>query len=476
MMQRSNDLLLHGKALYMEGNLLDAASCFETALINNAESAQSFSNLLLTLNYLPEYDNETLTRLHSLFEVRFCKSNTVEVASHANTLDPERRLRIGYVSPDFRGHSVAFFIAPVLMQHDQQQFEIFAYYNHQQNDNITENLSRCCNQWRNIAGLPDNEAANLIRQDGIDILIDLAGHSAHNRLLTFAKKPAPIQITWLGYPNTTGLSCMDYRLTNTLTDPVCENGQTGPEEPFHLPDTFFCYSPLRKCPDISPLPALANGYITFGSLNNFVKLSPEVIMTWIQLLKNLPDSRLHLIYNGGDKAWLDRTITEATSCDQIPFSALRAMGNYLHAKKTLTSHGIEKNRIAIFGRSPSNAAHMQHYRDIDIALDPFPYNGTTTTMESFWMGVPVISLRGNRHAARVSANISTHISLDELVGKDYKSYISAALKLAADKGKLAALRASLRNTMSSSCLMDTEKFTRNIEVAYRTIWKRLCNV
>ena len=465
---------MRGKAFYNQGNLLDAANCFETALITETATAQSFSDLLLSLNYLPEYETEPLFNLHRKFDARYCQALTKTVSAHTNIPDPDRRIRIGYVSPDLRAHAVVFFIAPVLMQHDWNRFEIFAYYNHQDKDVFTNNIHKYCNHWRDIAGLSDDEVNNIIRKDEIDILIDLAGHSAYNRLLVFAKKPAPIQITWLGYPNTTGLSSIDYRFTDTLTDPRDTDDQYHTEILYRLPKTFLCYSPLLKCPDPSPLPAEKNGYVTFASLNNFAKLNSETIVTWIHILQEIPRSRLVLIFNGGSKKWLDNAVKKASCCSEIPLFPIRTMANLLYAKKAFKHSGIDSDRVTILRRSPNHAVHLQHYHNVDIALDPFPYNGTTTTLESFWMGVPVISLEGSRHAARVSAGISRNLGLGELVSNSKASYVDIARELAMNKRKLASLRANLRNTMSGSCIMAAGEFTRNLESAYQTMWRNWC--
>ena len=259
-----------------------------------------------------------------------------------------------------------------------------------------------------------------------------------------------------------------------MTDPEVSDEQYYTESLYRLPESFLCYSPLLRSPDLSPSPAKKNGYVTYASLNNFSKVNPETVMSWVRLLKETPRSRLVLLFNGGSKTWLDNAVKEARTCSEIPFSSIRAMGNLLYAKKAFEDNGIPSERITILGRSPNHAAHLQHYRNIDIALDPFPYNGTTTTFESFWMGAPVISLEGNRHAARVSASISRNLGLEELVGDNVAAYIDAARQVAMDRRKLASLRVSLRNIMSSSCVMAAEKFTRNLESAYRIMWKNWC--
>ena len=323
----SQELFKQGKRDYQQGRLDAAATCFEGALTQDPGPAQLFSNLLLTLNYLPGFDQNKLFALHQAYDQHYGRPLAGLMKPHDNLVKPGRRLKIGYVSPDFRGHSVAFFIAPVLMHHNHSLIEVFAYYNNQQQDGVTQNFRQLCHHWRDVAGLSDQQLADQIRKDKIDILVDLAGHSAFNRMPVFAQKPAPVQVTWLGYPNTTGLSMIDYRITDKRVDPQGSSERYYSEQLAYLPNCFLCYSPLRQCPDITPLPMVRNGYITFASLNNFSKINACVIDLWIQILKHVPKSRLVLIYNGGEKPWLDNMINKARSSAEIPFAALRAMAN-----------------------------------------------------------------------------------------------------------------------------------------------------
>ena len=327
-----------------------------------------------------------------------------------------------------------------------------------------------------MAGLADQQLADQIRKDEIDILVDLAGHSAFNRLPVFAQKPAPVQVTWLGYPNTTGMSTIDYRITDQRVDPQGSSEEYYTEQLVRLPNNFLCYSPLRQCPEVTPLPVARNGYITFASLNNFSKINAGVIDLWIQLLKHVPEARLVLIYNGGKKPWLDDMINKARSSAEIPFAALRAVANLEYARHAFAHERLLPGRVSFMGRSPTNAIHLQHYLIFDIALDPFPYNGTTTTFESLWMGVPVIALRGDCHASRVSAGVLATLGFEELVGFDHASYINAAAQLASDRGRLASMRGGLRSIMSASSLMNAPEFTANLESAYRSMWESWCNL
>jgi predicted O-linked N-acetylglucosamine transferase (SPINDLY family) len=373
------------------------------------------------------------------------------VQPHPHDRSPERRLKIGYVSSDFRQHSVAWFIEPVLAHHDRERFEIFCYANLFQEDAVTERLKAHADHWRKIYGLPDELAAQQIRADQIDILVDLNGHTAENRLLVFARKPAPVQVTWLGYPNTTGLSAMDYRLTDGFADPV------GMTEPFHsetlirLPECFSCYQPPRDAPAVSELPAKEKGYITFGSFNKLTKVTPEVMATWARILQAVPGSRLALQSAGLGEDAMQQMVREA-------FAGL----------------GITPERLELHGHDRSQKTHLERYRNIDIGLDPFPYNGTTTTCDALWMGVPVVTLAGKVHAGRVGVSQMSNLGLTELIGQTPEEYVAIATRLATDRERLGALRKELRSRMTASPLMDAPRFTTNLEQAYRGMWKDWC--
>ncbi len=471
---RTCELFNTGKLNYSIGRFDNAITNFEESLILESESPQSHSNLLLSLNYRDDYSPERIFKIHCDFYQRFCQPLEKFFKPHSNNPDPERRIKIGYVSPDFRGHAVAFFIAPVLMQHNAERFEVFAYYNNRQVDGFTQNIQKLSHHWRNISDVSDEQVVEQIRKDKIDILVDLAGHSAFNRLLVFAYKPAPVQMTWLGYPNTTGLPTIDYRCTDNNADPEGTSESCYSEKIYRLPDTFLCYSPLRPCPETGQLPSINNGYITFGSLNNFSKVNKSVIKLWIKILKTVPHSKLVLIYNNPDKSLVDKAIANAKTSNEIPFASLRALSNLNHAKKAFIKAGLSTDRVMIRERSATDQLHLQLYQHIDIALDPFPYNGTTTTMESLWMGVPVITKQGNSHVSRVSSGILKNIGLTELIAGSDKEYINIAKHLAMNTDRLKTLRKTLRSIMSQSNLMNAKGFTKNLEAMYASIWKDWC--
>jgi protein O-GlcNAc transferase len=319
-------------------------------------------------------------------------------------------------------------------------------------DAISDVFKVRADHWLSIVGMTDEAVATRIRGDRIDILVDLAGHTANGRPLVFARKPAPVQVNWLGYPNTTGLKTMDYRLTDAVANPPGDADRLHTEELIRLPHGFLCYQTDDPNPTVSPPPCLERGYVTFGSFNHLPKLNPEVIRVWSGILKSLPESRLVL------------------KSGPLADASTRAL--YL---KKFADHGIPADRVDLIGRRPSRMEHLQTYSQIDICLDPFPYNGTTTTFEALWMGVPVICLRGDRHAGRVGASIMHHLGLPEHIAETEEEYIDLAKKLAGDTDRLDALRNDLRTRLHESVLMNIPLFTEALEQAYRQMWTAWCD-
>lgn len=436
-----------GSAYQGRGDFELAERYYRQCLAASPADLQARSNLLMLLNYLPDADAAMVFEEHlewgRVAEARIPRLKAVEPAA-----DARRRLRVGYLSPDFREHSVASFIEPVLKRHDRDQFEVYCYSNLPTPDETTQRLKAAADGWRDIVTLTDAEAARLIRDDRIDILVDLSGHTANDRLAVFAAKPAPVQMTWMGYPNTTGLRAIDYRITDSIADPAGEEAHYS-EELLRLDGCFLCYQPMTDAPEVAPPPALANGHVTFGSFNNFSKINPGVLQLWAETLKQTPGSRLLL------------------KCPALTDATLRE-----HVSAALQALGIAAERVDLLGHTPTRQAHLALYAKVDIALDTFPYNGTTTTCEALWMGVPVLSLAGERHAGRVGASLLNAAGLTDWLAATPESFISIARSKATDVTGLARLRASLRGQLAASFLCDAAGFVRRLEEGMRQVWER----
>ncbi|MCA1805974.1 MAG: tetratricopeptide repeat protein, partial [Xanthomonadaceae bacterium] len=368
-----------GSAYLGQGDFAAAGRCLRQCLEVAPADLRARSNRLMLLNYMPELEAEKVLEEH--LEWGRVATRMIATLPPLAPADPQRRLRIGYLSPDFREHSVASFIEPLLANHDHDRFEVCCYSCLPRPDATTLRLKGYADRWRDIDRLSDADTARLVRDDGIDILVDLVGHTSNHRLGVFAARPAPVQLTYLGYPNTTGLATIDYRITDAIADPPGEEAWHS-EELLRLDGGFLCYQPDPNSPDASPLPALATGQVTFGSFNNFSKLNPAVLELWAQVLQRVPGSRLLL------------------KCPALTDAALRE-----HTAAALQALGIGAERLELLGHTPTRAEHLALYARLDIALDTFPYNGTTTTCEALWMGVPVVTLAGRRHAGRVGASL-----------------------------------------------------------------------
>jgi predicted O-linked N-acetylglucosamine transferase (SPINDLY family)/ADP-heptose:LPS heptosyltransferase len=431
------------------GRLAEALAAHRHAVALDPRLPAGRSNLLYTLNYDETVSPEALYAEHVAWgeSVRF----PIGGSRFANPPDPARRLRIGYVSGDFRHHSVSFFFAPLLDAHDRGAVEVFLYSNDARADAMTARLKARADHWVPIHHLSDELAAARIREDAIDILIDLTGHTSQSRMMLFARKPAPLAVTWLGYPNTTGLPAIDYRFTDAVADPPGAADRLHTERLIRLAPAFLCYGAPTDSGPVAPLPALAAGHVTFGSFNNVAKLSPATIALWARLLREIPDARLLL------KA-----------------SQFKDRGTRERIAAAFAAAGIAGERLTVLPPQPTTAEHLAAYGRVDIALDPLPYNGTATTCEALWMGVPVVTLRGERHAARVGASILTAAGLDNLIAQTPDEYLATAVKLAREREALAALRGGLRERMRASPLCDGERFARAIEAAYRTLWREWC--
>ena len=442
-----------GNVLNAQGSSNEAVASYRRALALNPGLAQARGNLLLCLHYPSGVEPAALYAEHRAFNARHAAPLEGEIQPYANDRSPERALRIGYVSADFKQHSVAYFLEPVLAAHDRQRFTTYCYSGVAQPDAVTTRLQGYGDRWRSTVGLPDPALAQLIRDDRIDILVDLSGHTAGNRLLAMARKPAPVQVTWLGYPDTTGLDAMDYRITDGIADPPGSADALHSESLVRLAQGFLCYRPDPESPPVGELPAATVGRVTFASFNHLPKVTPEVIALWAEILRQTPGARL-LLKSGLLAAQVTRQ-------------------RYL---ALFAAHGIGPERLTLSGKIPQVAGHLDLYNQVDIALDPFPYNGTTTTCEALWMGVPVVTLAGNLHASRVGASLLTRVGLAELAVDTPQTYLEKAVALAGNLPQLARLRAGLRERMAGSPLCDAAGFTRALEQAYREMWKRWISV
>jgi predicted O-linked N-acetylglucosamine transferase (SPINDLY family) len=427
------------------GRIDEAVAEYRKALATQPESHNAWDNFLLTLNYSQHVSPTELYAEHRRYGAKFAKPYDAPVAKPLSG----RRLRVGYVSPDFRLHVVACFFEPILLNHDRERFEVFCYYNHRIEDQVTERLRSIAEHWLDCIHISDDELAKRIRDDGIDILVDLAGHTADNRLPVFALKPAPLQATYLGYPSTTGLAAIDYRFTDAWADPPGESDRLCTEQLVRLPRSYFCYRPLDDSPEVGALPALANGWITFGCFNNFPKVSEQFLEAVARILRRVPNARLLL---------------KARPLDLPEVAA--------GVREKFAKWGIDAARLELRGWAPKILHHLAIYNEVDIALDSFPYNGATTTCEALWMGVPVVSVVGNRHAARAGSSLLHAAGLEDLLAQTIDEYVETAVRLAGDVDRVAGLRAGLRERMRASPLMDGPGLARAFEASYLELWQR----
>jgi predicted O-linked N-acetylglucosamine transferase (SPINDLY family) len=410
--------------------------------------AETFSNLLFTLNLVTEpYSAADIFQEHRRFDALYGAGRFGRTRRELRAPDPERKLRIGYLSPDFLFHAVSYFIEPVLRHHDRTQYEIHCYHCHPRADHVTARLKALVGHWVDCGDWSDDAIAERIAADRVDILVDLAGHTSWNRLLVFARKPAPIQATWLGYLNTTGLTAMDYRITDRHADPVGVSDAYHTERLIRLPDSQWCYGRPDQDIEVAPLPALKNGRVRFGSFNKFSKLSDKVLALWAGVMRRLPDAALLLV-----------GVPEAEQA--------RLRGLFGH-------HGIAAQRLSMCDRVPVEQFRELHQR-VDIAFDAHPYSGATTTCDSLWMGVPSLTLVGRTSISRSTASLLRSLGLDDWIARSDAEFIELAVRHATDLQSLAALRAGLRRRLEQSPIMDAAGFTAGLEHAFRSIWRDHC--
>jgi len=411
----------------------------------------AWNNLLLSLNFRPRERGEVFER-HRAYGAIVRRQCGELLPPAPYRPDPERRLRIGFLSGDLRQHSVTYFLGGPLEYLDRRQFQLFAYYNQRIEDDVNWRLKPFFHRWRSVYGLKDQAAADMIRADGIDIMIDLAGHTATARPLVLGRKPAPVMAHWIGYPNTTGLDCMDFRLTDGWADPDAEDDRYSTERLWRLPASFLCYSPPDAAPDPCEPPCLRQGCITFGSFNVRAKLSDECMDLWTRVLEAVPDSRLVL------KSYLGAGDDEARA----------------ELRQLFVGRGIAADRIHVLEKRETTTDHLSAYGEMDIALDTFPYNGTTTTCEAIWMGVPVVTLAGDRHSARVGASLLNNADLGDLVAGSPDDFVAIACEMASDPQRLRSLRLALRDHLRASRLFDKVAMGADLGAALRGMWRQHC--
>lgn len=437
----------HANVLRDQANFPAAMAAYRKAVDLQPDLPVLHSNLLFCGYFDPSMNLKEIAREHERFNQRHVAELEAGPVDHRNDRNPDRRLKVGYVSQDFRGQAEAYFVLPLLEAHDRGSFEIHGYSSTVSTDDITARHRRTMDGWHEVRELSDEALADRIRADGIDILVDLTMHMRGNRLRTFARRPAPVQMTWLAYPGTTGLRSIGYRLTDGYLDPVDSNASWSTERPVRLPDCWVCYDPLTREPEVNGLPAKMAEHVTFGSLNQYCKHHDGVIELWGRMMSQVNGSRLVLM------------------------CASQEHGR--RVLKILEGHGVGPQRIDFVSRHP-RAEYLKSYHRIDIALDPFPYNGITTTCDALWMGVPVVSLAGTMPASRAGMGILTTVGLPELVVGNEVEFITTCRSLAGNLGRLSELRAGLRARVEGSRLMDAKRFAQNVEAAYHMAWREWC--
>lgn len=436
-----------GEMLKAQGRVGESLASYRRALEIDPYFFTCASSYLMLLNYDPHVTAAQLSAEHVRLGRRWTE-RLPRAAPHAQSRDSERPLTLGYLSPDFRKHAVARFFEPLLENHDRSRFSVFLYAEIPGEDEVSRRLKARADGWRVTSLLPTAEVIRQVQADRVDILIDLAGHTRHNRLDVLAARPAPLCCTYLGYSNTTGIETVDYRITDAIVDPV-DAPLPGPERLVRLPGSFACFLPPTTAPDVSPLPARQAGRITFGSHHPPLKMNDSVLALWRRVLDAVPGSRLLCMRDmlGGQ------------------------LGERL--RRQLAAHGIEGERLVF--RSPTIAEpdYLAVFAEIDVVLDTFPFTGHTMSCESLWMGVPIITLRGDRPTGRLTSSVQTALGLAQYIADSPDEYVAIAASQAAGLDELERLRGELRGRMQRS-LCDGPRFTQNLEAAYRQMWRTWC--
>jgi predicted O-linked N-acetylglucosamine transferase (SPINDLY family) len=430
------------------GQVANAIESYRAALRIMPQFPLVHSDLLYALHFDSANEPAAIFQEHLDWADRYATPLVGEIKPHRRRQRRER-LRIGYVSGDFRAHPVGYFLFSLLSQHDHARFEIHAFSDVKQSDPVTARFRELVDQWHEVAAMSDTQLAQCIREREIDVLVDLSGHVGSVRLLTFARKPAPVQVTWLGYPDTTGLATIDYRLTDAHADPIGLTERYHTEQLVRLPNGFLCFPDLLNLDAAPPEARDPAAPVTFGSFNQAAKMSPQTIALWARILKEA----------GGDARMLIKT--QRAGDEQ----------NRQRLRSAFAEHGIDEHRLDILPRQSNYPEHLRRYAQMDVALDTFPYHGTTTTCEALAMGVPVVSLAGQMHVSRVGVSLLTHFGQPDWIAANEDEYVRIGLNLANDRPRLAALRQELRPRLLASPLCDAARFARDVESAYDAMWQ-----
>ena len=436
-----------GNALRTMGQLDEAISVSRRAIELDPTAFGTHSKLVYMLLFHPGYDARAIYREHEQWDRVHAEPLRRDLLPHSNERDPERRIRVGLVSADFIEHPVGRFILPLLAHHDRAKLELICYSDARAPDEMTARIREHAGQWRDVFDLCDEKLAEQVRADRVDILVDLSLHTRGHRLRTFARQPAPVQVSYLGYCGTTGVKTIDYRLTDRYLDPPGSDDSRYSEKSVALSGCYWCYQARPEAPPVAPPPVSSRGFITFGCLNEFAKVSKPTLDCWGQILQRTPSARVILLAPEGS-----------------PRQRVR---------DELARQGITPDRVDFLVRFRMHK-YLEMYNGIDICLDPFPYTGATTTCDALWMGVPVVTLAGQTATGRGGVTILSHIGLGEIVAQSREQYIDIAVRLAHDPDKLAHLRAGMRQRMLNSLLMDANGFARDVEGRFREIWREWC--
>jgi predicted O-linked N-acetylglucosamine transferase (SPINDLY family) len=436
-----------GNALRTMGRLDEAIAVSRRAIEIDPAAFGTHSKLIYMLLFHPDYDARTILREHEKWGRMHAEPLAKDLPPYKNDRDSERRIRVGLVSPDFMEHPVGRFILPLLEHHDGSRFELACYSDVRAPDELTARIRSHADLWRDVFDLCDLKLAEKIRDDNVDVLFDLAAHSRGHRLRTFARRPAPVQVTYLAYCGTTGVKAIDYRLTDWYLDPPGRDESIYCEKSVRLEGCYWCYQPRPEALTVTPPPAISRGYITLGCLNEFSKVSRQAIQCWGGIMSRTLRSRLIMLAPEGSPRQ--------------------------HVRDELAKFGVAPDRIDFIVRYRMEK-YLELYNGIDICLDPFPYTGGTTTCDALWMGVPVVSLAGEIATARGGVTILSHIALSELVAQTEEQYVEVAVGLAKDLRRLSALRAGMRDRMRASPLMDAQGFACDVEARLRELWRQWC--